>query len=29
LTGDLNRDGKLDVVYARDGKRGVFLNTCP
>jgi hypothetical protein len=29
LTGDLNRDGKLDLVFSRDGRWGVFLNTCP
>lgn len=28
LTGDVNRDGKLDILYARDGKWGVLLNTC-
>jgi hypothetical protein len=28
LAGDVNRDGKLDIVYASDGKWGVFLNTC-
>jgi hypothetical protein len=28
LTGDVNLDGKLDLVWARDGKWGVFLNTC-
>jgi hypothetical protein len=28
LTGDLNRDGKLDLIFSRDGKWGVFLNTC-
>lgn len=28
LVGDLNRDGKLDVVFAREGGWGVFLNTC-
>jgi hypothetical protein len=27
--GDLNRDGKLDIVYARQDGWGVFLNTCP
>lgn len=27
--GDLDRDGKLDVVFARDGGWGVLLNTCP
>jgi hypothetical protein len=26
--GDLNRDGKLDIVYARQDGWGVFLNTC-
>jgi hypothetical protein len=31
LMGDVNRDGKLDVVFARDGENGwgVLLNTCP
>lgn len=28
LTGDVNNDGKLDLVYSRDGRWGVFLNTC-
>jgi hypothetical protein len=28
LFGDLNRDGKLDVVYTRPDGWGVFLNTC-
>ena len=28
LTGDLNRDGKLDFIFSRDGRWGVFLNTC-
>jgi hypothetical protein len=28
LVGDLNRDGKLDIVFAREGGWGVFLNTC-
>ncbi len=26
--GDLNRDGKLDIVFSRDGGWGVLLNTC-
>jgi hypothetical protein len=26
--GDLNRDGKLDIVFAREGGWGVLLNTC-
>jgi hypothetical protein len=29
LVGDLNLDGKLDVIFARDGGWGVLLNTCP
>jgi len=29
LIGDLNRDGKLDLVFARPDGWGVFLNTCP
>ena len=29
LFGDLNRDGKLDLVFARRDGWGVFLNTCP
>jgi hypothetical protein len=28
LVGDLNRDGKLDIVFSRDGGWGVLLNTC-
>jgi hypothetical protein len=28
LVGDLNRDGKLDIVFAREGGWGVLLNTC-
>jgi hypothetical protein len=28
LVGDLNRDGKMDVVFSRDGGWGVLLNTC-
>lgn len=28
FVGDLNRDGKLDVVFAREGSWGVLLNTC-
>jgi hypothetical protein len=28
LSGDLNRDGKLDIVFDWDGLWGVFLNTC-
>lgn len=28
FVGDLNRDGKLDVVFSRDGGWGVFINTC-
>lgn len=28
LVGDLNRDGKLDVVFSRHGGWGVLLNTC-
>jgi hypothetical protein len=28
FVGDLNRDGKLDVVFARGGGWGVLLNTC-
>jgi len=28
FVGDLNRDGKLDIVFSRDGGWGVLLNTC-
>lgn len=28
FAGDVNRDGKLDVVFARPGGWGVLLNTC-
>jgi hypothetical protein len=28
LVGDLNRDGKMDVVFSRPGGWGVLLNTC-
>jgi len=28
FVGDLNRDGKLDVVFDREGEWGVLLNTC-
>jgi hypothetical protein len=28
LVGDLNRDGKLDIVFSREGGWGVLLNTC-
>jgi hypothetical protein len=28
LVGDLNRDGKMDVVFSRWGGSGVLLNTC-
>lgn len=29
LVGDLNRDGKPDIVFARGGAWGALLNTCP
>jgi hypothetical protein len=28
LVGDLNQDGRLDIVFAREGGWGVLLNTC-
>ena len=29
FVGDLNQDGKLDVVFSRQGGWGALLNTCP
>jgi hypothetical protein len=29
LVGDLDRDGKLDIVLTRSDGWRVFLNTCP